>query len=284
MDIATFQTFLAAADTGSFAAAAQRVNASPSSVTERIKQLEYRLKARLFVRDRRGCRLTPAGVKFVAPAQRAVRAWQAAQHEVALPERFARSLAVGGQYFLWDLILLDWLAALRDAIPDLALTTTAGAWARLNRDLAEGALDMIVVHDPLFRSDIAAEPLFADELVLVTGGEAEHWRENFVRIEWGQSLGLEIASRLEIAPQAGLVLDLGARCAHWLERRNMAGYLPGRIAMPLVAEGRLRLVEEAPRFDFPAYICWRRDCDAGLVSEVIASLREAVAGLAGKRD
>ncbi len=279
MDIATFQTFLAAADTGSFAAAAQRVNASPSSVTDRIKQLEFRLGTRLFVRDRRGCRLTPAGAKFVAPALRAVRAWQAAQHEVALPERFAHSLSVGGQYFLWDLLLLDWLFTLREKMPDLALTTTAGAWARLNRDLAEGVLDMIVVHDPLFRTDIGAEPLFADELVLVTGGNPAKWRENFVRIEWGQSLGLEIASRLDIAPQAGLVLDLGARSASWLERRGMAGYLPGRVAMPLVEKGQLRVVDEAPRFDFPAYVCWRRDSDIEIVADVIATLREAVAAL-----
>jgi LysR family transcriptional regulator, flagellar master operon regulator len=277
MDISTFQTFLAAADTGSFSMAAQRVNASPSSVTDRIKQLEFRLGTRLFVRDRRGCRLTPAGVKFVAPAQRAVRAWQAARHEVALPEKFVRSLSFGGQYFLWDLVLLDWLFALREALPDLALTTTAGAWARLNRDLAEGILDMVVVHDPLFRTDIGAEPLFADKLVLVTGGDPARWRDHFVRIEWGQSLGLEIASRLDIAPQAGLVLDLGARSAQWLEHQRMAGYLPGRVAKPLVDKGQLRLVEDAPRFDFPAYVCWRRDCDADLVSDVIDTLRKATA-------
>ncbi|MEH6759507.1 MAG: LysR family transcriptional regulator, partial [Parasphingorhabdus sp.] len=48
MDIIAFRTFLAAAETGSFAGAAQRVNASPSSVTERIKQLEHHLGARLF--------------------------------------------------------------------------------------------------------------------------------------------------------------------------------------------------------------------------------------------
>lgn len=276
MDITTFRTFIAAADAGSFAAAAQRINASASSVTDRIKQLEYRLGTRLFVRDRRGCRLTPAGEKFVAHAQKAVRAWQAARHEVALPENFGRSLSFGGQYFLWDSFLLDWLVDLRTAVPDLALTTTAGAWARLNRDLAEGSLDMIVVHDPIFRTEIGAEPLFEDELILVTGGDPKKWRESFVRIEWGQSLGLEIASRLDIAPQAGLVLDLGMRSAHWLESQRMAGYLPARIAGPIVGSGHLTVVEDAPRFDFPAYVCWRRDCDSALVKEVSATLHATI--------
>lgn len=275
MDISTFETFLAAADTGSFAAAAQRVNASPSSVTDRIKQLEYRLGTRLFVRDKRGCRLTPAGRKFVEPAKQAVRAWQLARHEVALPERFERSLSFGGQYFLWDMMLLDWLAEARATIPDLAIRATAGSWARLNRDLREGLLDMIVVHEPVFRRTIGAEPFFNDELVLVTGGDPAKWRDNFVRIEWGQSLGLEIASRLGIDPQAGLVLDLGARSAIWLERQKMAGYMPEKVAAPFLEDGRLTLVDDAPRFDFPAYICWRRDLDPDLTSQVLATIKSS---------
>ncbi|MEL7453751.1 MAG: LysR family transcriptional regulator, partial [Pseudomonadota bacterium] len=113
MDISTFQTFLAAAATGSFAGAAQHVNASPSSVTERIKQLEHRLGVKLFIRDKRGCRLTPEGKRFMEPARQAVRAWEVAKHDIALPDRFTRSLAFGGQYFLWDGGLMDWLAQVR---------------------------------------------------------------------------------------------------------------------------------------------------------------------------
>lgn len=276
MDITTFNTFLAAAETGSFAGAAKRVSASPSSVTDRIKQLEFRLGIRLFVRNKRGCQLTPAGEKFLAPARQAVRAWQIARHEVALPERFERSIAFGGQYFLWDLFLLDWLAAVRATIPGLAIRATAGAWARLNRDLAEGELDMIVMHEPVFRREIGAEPLFADDLILVTGGEPEHWRDHFVRTEWGHSLAIEIASRIEIAPQAGLVLDLGARSAQWLMRQKMAGYVPEKVAAPMLGDGSLKRITEAPRFDYPAFVCWRRDCDPDLVRDVVATLRTAI--------
>ncbi|NNC58800.1 MAG: LysR family transcriptional regulator [Erythrobacter sp.] len=276
MDIVSFQTFLAAAATGSFSGAAQRVNASPSTVTERIKQLEHRLGTRLFNRDKRGCQLTAAGERFMAPARQAVRAWEFARHDVSLPERFTRSITFGGQYFLWDGPLMDWLGRVREEIPDLALQTTAGAWTRLNRDLAEGALDMIVVHDPVFRRDIGAEPLFDDRLVLVSGGDPEQWRDNFVRIDWGRSLGIEIAARIDVAPQAGLVLDLGSRSAVWLARHRMAGYLPARAVQPLLDEGRLALVKDAPEFDFPAYACWRRDLDPQLAAEILLSLRNTL--------
>ncbi|GMN04312.1 LysR family transcriptional regulator [Erythrobacter sp. MTPC3] len=274
MDITTFQTFLAAAATGSFSGAAQRVNASPSSVTERIKQLEYRLGTRLFIRDKRGCQLTPAGEKFMAPARQAVRAWEVARHEVSLPDRFERSLSFGGQYFLWDRLLLGWLDDVRASIPDLALRVTAGAWARLNRDLAEGELDMIVVHDPVFRRDISAERLFEDQLVLVSAGDPTNWKEDFVRIDWGRSLGLEIASRLGIAPETGLVLDLGQRSARWLIANMKSGYMPEYLVAPLLQAGDLSIIEDAPSFDFPAYVCWRDDMDAELAAEVVLSFQE----------
>lgn len=275
MDITTFQTFLAAAATGSFSGAAQRVNASPSSVTERIKQLEYRLGTKLFIRDKRGCQLTAAGEKFMGPAQQAVRAWEVARHELSLPSRFVRSLAFGGQYFLWDRLLLGWLDDVREALPDLAIRATAGAWARLNRDLAEGTLDMIVVHDPIFRRDTSAERLFEDQLVLVTAGDPKSWKEDFVRIDWGRSLGLEIASRLGVAPESGLILDLGQRSAQWLIANQKAGYMPEYLVAPHIAREELNVIEDAPTFDFPAYVCWREDLDGELAAEVVMNLQSA---------
>lgn len=276
MDIATFQTFLAAAATGSFSGAAQRVNASPSSVTERIKQLEYRLGTKLFTRDKRGCQLTAAGERFMAPARQAVRAWEVARHEVALPERFSHSLSFGGQYFLWDRLLLKWLGKVRQEMSEVAWRVTAGAWARLNRDLAEGVLDIIVVHDPIFRRDITAEPLFEDQLVLVTGGEPGNWRDDFVRTDWGRSLGLEIASRLALKPESGLILDLGQRSAQWLIANKMAGYMPEYLVSPRLASGELVAIDDAPTFAFPAYVCWRSDLDERLAEEVVNSLKAVV--------
>lgn len=217
----------------------------------------------------------------MGPAQQAVRAWEFAQHDVALPDKFARSISFGGQYFLWDGWLMDWLSQVREVLPDLALRTTAGASARLNRNLAEGALDIVVLHDPVFRLDIGAEPLFDDQLVLVAGCRPEEWRERYVRIDWGHSLGVEIASRLDLAPQAGLVLDLGSRSAHWLAREEMAGYMPAKVVQPMIDEGMLVLIDDAPRFEFPAYVCWRRDLDAELVAEVVLSL-QAVVGNPGQ--
>lgn len=266
---------MAAAEAGSFAGAAQRVHASPSTVTERMKQLEARLGAQLFTRDKRGCSLTAAGEKFLGPAAQAVRAWEFARLDIALPEKFTRSVTLGGQYFLWDGFLMNWLSAVRKDRPDLAWRVTAGASARLNRDLAEGGLDFAVLHDPVFRRDVSSVPLSQERLILVTGGDPSNWREDFVNIEWGRSLGMEIASRLEILPQAGLVLDLGRRSAHWLADHGMAGYMPSGAVQTMLADGDLQVVSGAPSFDYPCYACWRRDFDQGLAKELVGSLKVA---------
>lgn len=275
MDIVTLRTFLAAAETGSFSGAAKRVHASPSSVTERIKQLEHQLGARLFDRDKRGCRLTVAGRKFLSPATQAVRALDIARHEVALPDRFTRSIAFGAQYALWDDNLLAWLARARTDHPDTAWRVSSGASARLNRDLAEGFLDIAALYDPVFRRDFGSEILFDDELILVTGGEPDDWRDCYVRIEWGREMGAEIASRLDITPQSGLILDLGARSADWLKSHAMAGFMPRRSVAKSLHDGSLQIVAEAPAFPFPAYVCWNRGLEPTLVAQIVVSLKAA---------
>ena len=261
MDISAFRTFLAAAATGSFAGAAQRVHASPSSVTERIKQLEHRLGARLFDRDKRGCRLTAAGRRFLEPARQAVRAWDIARHDISLPDEFTRSVSVGGQYALWRDLLIEWLEEARALLPDVAFRATAGAAARLNRDLAEGFLDMAILYDPVFRKDIASEKLFDDRLILVSAAEQGDWHNSYVEIVWGQGLSVEIASQLDLAPEAGLVLDLGNQSARFLIDQKMCGFMPERLVAHHLESGELHLVEDVPSFDYPAYVCWRRDME-----------------------
>ncbi|MGB5724628.1 MAG: LysR family transcriptional regulator [Parasphingorhabdus sp.] len=275
MDIVAFRTFLAAAATGSFAGAAQRVNASPSSVTERIKQLEHLLGARLFDRDKRGCRLTAAGHKFMDPARQSIRAWEIAQHVVSLPEQYTQSIAIGGQYALWGAMLTDWLASVRENLPDVAFRVTTGASTRLNRDIQDGFLDMVILYDPVFGRGIRSEKLYDDRLILVSGNDDDNWRDHYVRVEWGQTLGAEITSQLNIKPAAGLVLDLGNQSARWLIEQRMCGFMPQRLVQTHLDEGRLRRVGGVPDFDYPAYVCWRRDIEPDLAASIFRSLQNS---------
>lgn len=279
MDLVNVRTFLAAAAVGSFAEAAARVNASPSAVTERIKQLEHELRVRLFERDKRGCRLTPSGRRFLIPAQQMLRAWQQGAEQAALPSQFSHALHIGGQHALWPTILIPWLTQLRAAQPTIAFRATAAAPTQLNRALEDADLDIAFMYDPIIRRGIRIEELASDRLVLVTANSGVPWQTNFVRIDWGESATSELRARIGDFPAAGLDLDLGILSLDWLVETRSSGFVPERLATPLLKAGKLERVPDTPSVDFAPFVCWRASMDHGLVSEMIAMAKQRVGEL-----
>jgi DNA-binding transcriptional LysR family regulator len=67
-DLSDLETFVAAANTGSFAAIARRMSISPAMVGRRIQALEERYGAKLIERTTRSHRLTPLGEQFLEKA------------------------------------------------------------------------------------------------------------------------------------------------------------------------------------------------------------------------
>ena len=70
MEMRQLRIFCAVAEHGSFTAAAQKVHTVQSNVTMRIKELEAELEQQLFIRQKSGVVLTPAGHTFLAYARR----------------------------------------------------------------------------------------------------------------------------------------------------------------------------------------------------------------------
>jgi len=273
MDIHLARTFIAAADTGSFIAAATRVHASASAVTERIKQLEILLDARLFERDKRGCRLTQAGQRFMEPAQAMIRAWETGRSRVNLPARYRHSLRIAGQHALWPGLLIPMLNELTQTRPDIAVRASATAPAQINRALADGELDMAFVYDPMLRGGIRIEQLVADRLVLVSSRPDRAWRDIFVHFDWGDSANAEIRARIGDLPPAGMDLELGILSLDWLTGTGGAGFVPERMATRHLREGTLTIVEGVPSVEFSPFICWRASLDATLCGALIALAR-----------
>src|SRR3954470_19721886 len=85
MDISLARTFLEVLASGSFGAAAERLHLTQTAVSARIKALEDQLGRRLFVRNKAGARLTPAGERFVHHAMTLIQVWERARYQVALP-------------------------------------------------------------------------------------------------------------------------------------------------------------------------------------------------------
>ena len=103
MDTELARTFLTVVATGNFVSAAERLHVTQSTVSARIHALEEQLGCTLFVRNKAGTTLTPAGRQFQKHASTLVRTVEQARHDVGVPRGFRAALTIGTAWELADL-------------------------------------------------------------------------------------------------------------------------------------------------------------------------------------
>ena len=95
MDISLARTFLEIVATVSFLRAAERLHVTQTAVSARVRTLKDLLGRRLFVRNKSGASLTPAGEQFLRYAPTLVQGWERARHQVAVPSGRRAIVTVG---------------------------------------------------------------------------------------------------------------------------------------------------------------------------------------------
>jgi len=138
MDIELAKTFLEIVATGSFMRAAERLNVGQTTVSARIRALETQLGRPLFVRNKSGATLTPAGEQFLRYAPTVVQLWQRARYQVAVPPGRQAILTIGSEISLWQTVLLDWVKWMRRNAADIALRVQVDVAADLIDQVASG--------------------------------------------------------------------------------------------------------------------------------------------------
>ncbi len=261
MDIAQARTFLSIVETGNFNKAAEQVNVTQSTVSMRIKTLEDALGQKLFVRNKSGATLTAAGAQFLKHAQALVRIWEQARHEVSLPEKFGGVLSVGGQFTLWDNLLLKWIPWVRSAIPELAIRAEVGLSDGLMRQLIEGTLDIGVMYTPQSRPGLWFEELDSDLLVLVSTSEAtkEPGEEGYVLVNWGPEFEMSYVQAYPNVEQPAVTVSHGPLGLRHILQNGGSGYFPERLVGQHLEEGLLFLVKDAPAFSRPVFMVYPED-------------------------
>ena len=279
MDVDLARTFLAIVETGSFVDAARRVFVTQSTVSMRVKTLEERLGKTLFERSKSGASLTPAGMQFHKHAAAMVRIWEQARLEVALPEGYQAALTIGGQYSLWDGFLLDWLARMRTKAPDIAFRTQVGHSTVLMQRLVEGSIDIGIMYRPQARPGFKLALLFEEELVMVSSELRAPRRpgRNYIYIDWGPEFQADHSLNFSDLATPGLYMELGSLGLNYLLENKATGYFPMRLVAPLIEAGKLRPVEGAPTFRYPAYVVYPEEADAGVVGLALKTMRKIAA-------
>lgn len=212
MNIKQLETFLEIARCGSFTAAADRLNATPSTISARIQDLELDLGVSLFDRSQRRVRLTAKGRELQVYAERAIAACAEIRTRVGSGDALSGLVRLG----VAELVAVTWLPHFVDLIhrsyPRLTLELQVALTADLQTLMANGEIDMALMPGTRFDPHLATRSL----------GQ--------VRFAWMAGRGLDLPNRT-IDPadfRAIRILSLGKNSfhhrtvEHWLNERGDA--------------------------------------------------------------
>jgi LysR family hydrogen peroxide-inducible transcriptional activator len=166
MDLRQLLTLVAVAEQGSFSAAARSLHTVQSNVSSHIARLERELGVTLV--DRAGGALTEDGQLVVERARRIQVELEALVADVAaLHDEVAGNVRIGciGTVGRWLVPLL--LERLDELHPKVHLVVVDATTTSLLPQLLSDRLDLAIVNLPVADPDVAAEPLFDEDRLVV---------------------------------------------------------------------------------------------------------------------
>ena len=256
MNLTALQTFLAIVETGSLVRASKRLNVTQSAVTARLKSLESDLGQTLVRRSRSGVQLTSSGVKFKRHAEVMTNLWRQARQQASLPAGIQAVCNLGCHPDLWPGLGRCLYPRIRREHPATAFSAWPGKHTELERWLGTGLIDAALTYQPTAQDGRTIHTLHVERLALVSTapGSPVRFDPGYVYVDAGE----EFARRHDAAYADADTARVGFGCAAWalehLLDNGASAYLPERLARPLVDEGRLHAVADAPVFSRTVYL------------------------------
>jgi DNA-binding transcriptional LysR family regulator len=274
MDIELARTFVEIVSSGSFIKAADRLHVAQTTVSARVRLLEQQLGRPLFVRNKGGATLTPAGAQFLRFAPTFVQLWQRARQQVAVPEGHRAVLTVGSEITLWQPLLVEWVRSMRRSHPDIALRVHVDVPQDLITHVAAGLIDIAIMYAPQHRPGLEIDLLMEEELVLVTTDPKTYRADDprYVHVEWGSDFSLHHAVSFP-DHTSSLVANLGPLALNYILLEGGSGYFRMNTVQPYLKSGKLHLVPGAPHFSFPVYAMHSVNADADTLNAALTVLR-----------
>jgi DNA-binding transcriptional LysR family regulator len=277
MDIGTARTFLEVVKTGSFVNAAANLNLTQTAVSARIRVLEQQLGRPVFIRNKAGARLTPAGEQFFRFASTLVHVWERALRSVALPPGRETVVTVGAEFSVWSPLLRNWMIWMRRECPEIAVRTQIDAGERLMDQVQNGSLDVAILYAAPSRPGIIAELLFEEKLVMVRTTPMDRPLEphDHVDIDWGEEFSGSYHSAFPTTGNAVVSVSYGPLALDYILAVGGSGYFRMGVVQSYLAEGRLALVPNSPEFSYSAYVVHSTNADEGIIARVRTGLHAA---------
>ncbi|RVT89647.1 LysR family transcriptional regulator [Rhodovarius crocodyli] len=266
MNIKQLEAFLAIADHGSFAEAADRLNLTQSTISARIKELEQDLAVTLFDRSRRQVQLTPKGRELLDYAAQAVRLQDEIRQRIGSQQALSGVVRIG----VAELIAVTWLPAfaarVRARYPGVTLQFEVAMNPSMVAGVRAGDLDIAFVIHTETGAELQARALGTVPFAWMAGGGTElpeapmspedlrHWP---IIYQTADSYMNRLMSSLLFPGGAGR--RGGTSCNSLAARRSLTMAGLGISLMPVmtaerdIEEGRLRLLPMDPPLVHVAY-------------------------------
>jgi DNA-binding transcriptional LysR family regulator len=200
LDTALLRTFVAVAETGGMTRAASVLRLTQAAVSQQVKRLEESLGCALFLRDRPGLGLTPAGERLLARAQRLLAVNDEIWTAMTAPE-FEGQVRLGVPTDIVVPLLPPVLRAFNRDWPGVQITLEVATSRLLRQALAGGAIDLCLATET-GRGE-GGETLFADEVVWAGAVGGTAWQETPLPLGLGDPTCAFRAPALDALAEAG---------------------------------------------------------------------------------
>jgi len=275
MDINVARTFLEVVKTGSFVNAAANLNLTQTAVSARIRVLEQQLDRKVFIRNKAGAKLTPAGDQFFRFATSLVQIWNRARRSVALAPGRETVVTIGAELSQWNPLMRNWLLWMRKECPEIAIDAHIDSADRLMEQVQEGTLDAAILYAAPARPGVVAELLFEEKLVLVrtTPTDQPLRPDDHVHVDWGEDFAASYHAAFPDAGTGVVSISYGPLALDYVLAHGGSGYFRMTAVRPYLDEGRLVLVPDMPEFSYSAYVIHSTKADEGVMTRVRSGLR-----------
>lgn len=271
MELRHLRYFVAIAEAGTMARAAQQVFVTQSTLSHQLAQLEEEVGCLLFERIGRNLRLSDAGRELLGHARGVLAQMEEGKRAVMNARTLAAgSLRVGVIHTFVTGLIPQVAAAFVKAYPDVSLHVAELTALEIEAQVADGVLDLGVAFFPPASDAVMGEHLFDDVLLLAV--PAAHPLAARKAVRFAQLADLPLAmlgrryatrrlldahfQRAAVRPKIVVEIDSVDALQRIVEQGVAAAFLPGRTAR---RSARVRLLEVTdPKPMRPAGLVWRR--------------------------
>jgi len=224
-----FEILIAAAEAGSFSAAAQRLKISQPSLSESIRRIEREIGARLFERTTRSLKLTAEGRYAATVARDAVRDFRHALERLASGARGQGTIAVAALPSITCAVLPGAIMRFRREHPETNIALHDVQHERTLSLVIDGIADVAVTIKPAKTDDLVFDEIASDVAHLVCARSHPLARKKTVR--WKDLAGLDFIATTRISSVRRLTDAAFINAETAIEPRYEVEQIPSAVAL-----------------------------------------------------